>query len=178
MKQLIITLLCFFGLINAQQSHKLGSFASVEANAGIDAGYLLAQIIGNEENTLSHFSYSISAQAGYQPFNRWAFATGPRYTYLSPNYHALYWASQCYFFLQQPEDGEFPFISVYYGKQINRSVVSNGTLVGISAGKKEIVHRNLGHKFQGFLDFHFVGDRTVPVFGISYGITLFSNRRL
>jgi len=170
-------------LFSQQKPEKLRFFTILEANIGFD----VAAIIREKQVTSEYerqnldpgkFNYGFAAQAGFQPINWFALGTGLRYSFVDPNFHVMYWNVQPYFFINNPKDEDFVFLSANYGTQINRTASKNAKFVGISAGFFEPISKHFGNKFQLNLEVqNFDGNGTFFI-GFSYGITFFSNKNL
>lgn len=177
-KFFLLLALGIMAFANGQETpdYRLRAFAFLDLNLGTDV-----RSISKNENYSgdNHFTYGLSSQVGYQPLTWFGFATGPRYDYIMPNHHALYWSGKGYFFFTPPEDEAFGFISLSYGKQINRNVNGTGGVVaGVSLGKISIIDNQLAHKFELKFDYHFTNHNKFPMIGLSYGLVLFSNKAL
>lgn len=156
-------------LVNAQQNPKR-TFADVSAHFG----YNLSNLI-NENNIYyedSNIHYGLSAQMGFQPWKRFALAGGMRYNFVQPNFHLLQVFAQPYWFFNkiEREADDLPYITLKYGKQLNKSAVQKSDFVGIAIGRYDYIKKNWGHKYELGLDWYdFNGDGFVFV-GVSYGI--------
>ncbi|KQT16820.1 hypothetical protein ASG31_10600 [Chryseobacterium sp. Leaf404] len=166
-----------------ENSNKLGLFGVMEANVGFDVAAMIKDSQVSDEYERQNldpgkFNYGFAAQAGYQPLDWFALATGFRYSYVDPNFHVLYWTFQPFFIVSNPKDEEFTYISANFGKQINNTASKNAVLAGFSVGFFEPITQNVGNKFQINLEVqNFDGNSTLFV-GFSYGIAFFSNRKL
>lgn len=170
----LIMMVCVKG--QNKPDYRLRAFASLDLTLGTDTRMMKKNV---EYTWDSSFTYGVSGQVGYQPLTWFGFSTGPRYDYIVPNHHILYWGGKGYFFLTPPEDEDFGFISLNYGKQINRNVNgTDGFLLGASVGKIMIADYHLAHKFELKFEYHFTSPKNFPTFGISYGLVLFSNKAL
>lgn len=166
-----------------EKSNKLGLFGVVEANVGFDVAAMIKENKATNEYDRQRldpgkFNYGFAAQLGYQPLNWFALGTGVRYSYVDPNFHVVYWTLQPFFIVSNPRDEEFTYVSANFGTQINQTASKNAKLAGISVGFFEPITKNLGNKFQINLEVqNFDGNSTFFV-GFSYGITIFSNKKL
>ncbi|SUX45450.1 Uncharacterised protein [Chryseobacterium indoltheticum] len=120
------------------------------------------------------FTYGISAVGGYNFLPNFAIGTGLKYSYIDPNFHLMYWLIQPKFIFN-PGDEAF-FIDVTYGKQINSSVISNSEFWGVKLGLQVAYSKRLSQ--EGGLVFETLqASRSNTLFiGLSYGITIFSNK--
>jgi hypothetical protein len=120
------------------------------------------------------FTYGISAVGGYNFLPNFAIGTGLKYSYIDPNFHMMYWLIQPKFVFN-PGDEAF-FIDVTYGKQINKSVISNSEFWGLKLGLQVAYSKRLSQ--EGGLVFETLqASRSNTLFiGLSYGITIFSNK--
>ena len=120
------------------------------------------------------FTYGISAVGGYNFLPNFAIGTGLKYSYIDPNFHLMYWLIQPKFIFN-PGDEAF-FIDVTYGKQINSSVISNSEFWGLKLGLQVAYSKRLSQ--EGGLVFETLqASRSNTLFiGLSYGITIFSNK--
>lgn len=179
-----LTFLIFSILVFSQEkANKLGLFGTLEANIGLDVAAMIKESQATNEYERQKldpgkFNYGFATQLGYQPLNWFAFATGVRYSYVDPNFHVVYWTVQPFFIVSNPKDEEFTYISANFGTQINRTASENAKLFGLSVGFFEPITKNLGNKFQVNLEVQdFDGNSTLFV-GFSYGIAIFSNKKL
>lgn len=181
---LIFLLTNIFTFSQTKENLKLGVFGSVHADIGLDLGSIIRKpqdpndYYSTKDQYPTYFTYGFTGQIGYQPLNWFALATGLRYSYISPKFHNIYWMVQPYFFVSNPVDKEFRFITLNFGKQINTTQgLSNNAFLGIGAGFYDVVGERLAQKIQLNLDVQNADD-AVWFLGISYGITIFSNRNL
>lgn len=184
MKKLYFLFLLIPTIIFSQEkSNKLGFFGTAEANVGFDVGAMIKenQVTSEYERQKldpGKFNYGFTTQVGFQPLQWFAMGTGLRYSYVNPNFHVIYWTLQPYFIISSPKDDEFTFISINYGSQINNTASKNAKLIGLSVGFFEPITKNLGNKFQLSLEAqNFDGNGTLFL-GFTYGILLFSNKKL
>ncbi|MDO4224853.1 MAG: hypothetical protein Q4C75_03055 [Bergeyella zoohelcum] len=181
---LVISLLSTGLFAQKKDNLKLGTFAGLEANVGLD---FISMIRKDDDNKAYYddkplqgdFTYGLQAQLGYHFTNRLAFSTGLRYSYINPNFHLIYWNFHPYVFLGDPKDENFTYISANYSTQINRSVINNGRVLGLSIGKFDVIDDRISQKYWVGLDLHNVNLKDKGVFfNIGYGITFFSNKSL
>lgn len=184
MNKIYFLLLLIPALAFAQEKpEKLNFFGTVEANIGFDVAAMIKEKQVTSEYERQNldpgkFNYGFSAQACFQPLNWFALGTGLRYSFVDPNFHVIYWNVQPYFFINDPKDEDFIFLSANYGTQINRTVSKNAKFVGISAGFFEPISNHLGNKFQVNLEVQDFDRNGTLFIGFSYGITFFSNKNL
>ena len=156
-------------------------------NPNLNAGYNLVNRIKKNQNKDSFdyqqnvapylpndFTYGISAIGGYQFLPNFAIGTGVKYSYIDPNYHLMYWLVQPKFVFN-PGDEAF-FIDVTYGKQFNRSAVSDSEFWGLKLGLQVAYSKRLSQ--EGGLVFEAIKmqNSSTLFIGLSYGITIFSNK--
>ena len=186
MKRILIVmcLLAYALLFSQKENLKLGYFGSVQADAGLDLGSIIRKpadpndYYSAKDQFPTYFSYGFTGQLGYQPLNWFAIAGGLRYSYISPKFHNLYWMVQPYFFVSNPIDKEFQYITLNFGRQINTThgLRDNG-FIGLGVGGFGLINERVAQKIQLNLDMQ-VADDAVWFLGFSYGITVFSNKNL
>ncbi|WP_162086634.1 hypothetical protein [Chryseobacterium aquaeductus] len=156
-------------------------------NPTLNAGYNLGNSIKKNQNKDSYdyqqniapylpndFTYGISAVGGYQFLPNFAIGTGLKYSYIDPNFHMIYWLVQPKFIFN-PGDEAF-FIDLTYGAQINRSVVSSSIFWGVKAGLQVAYSKRLSQEGGLVLEGFRLGNSSTLFIGLSYGITVFSNK--
>lgn len=167
-------------------SNKLNFFGTAQADIGLDLGSILRPNKNPDgtpkyyyEEQPTYFTYGASVQGGYQPLNWLALSTGLRYSYITPKFHNVYWIVQPYFFISPPENKEFGYLTLNFGKQINitQGRSANG-FIGIGVGKFDLAGQNLAQKFQLNLDVQTTKNDAIWFLGFSYGIVLFNNKNL
>ncbi len=181
---LIFLLMSIVTFSQQKENLKLAVFGSVQADVGLDLGSIIRKPQNPEEyysTTNQHptyFTYGFTGQVGYQPLNWLALSGGLRYSYISPKFHNVYWMVQPYFFISNPIDREFQYITFNFGRQMNTTQgLSNNGFVGIGAGFYDLVSNHFAQKIQLNLDVQ-TADDAVWFLGLSYGITIFSNKNL
>ncbi|WP_435525216.1 hypothetical protein [Chryseobacterium indoltheticum] len=97
-----------------------------------------------------------------------------KYSYIDPNFHMMYWLIQPKFIFN-PGDEAF-FIDVTYGKQFNKSAVSNSDFWSLKAGLQVAYSKRLSQEGGLVLEGFQLGNSNATFIGISYGITIFSNK--
>ncbi len=156
-------------------------------NPGINIGYNLGNSIKNNQNKDSFdyqhnvapflpndFTFGISAVGGYHFLPNFAIGTGLKYSYIDPNFHIMYWMIQPKIIFN-PGDEAF-FIDLTYGKQMNKSVISNADFWSLKAGLQVSYSKKLSQEGGLFLEGAQLGNTGAVFIGISYGITIFSNK--
>jgi hypothetical protein len=156
-------------------------------NSNLNVGYNLGNRIKENQNKDSYdyqqnvapflpndFTYGISAIGGYNFLPNFAIGTGLKYSYIDPNFHIMYWMIQPKVIFN-PGDEAF-FIDLTYGKQFNQSVVSNADFWSLKAGIQVSYSKRLSQEGGVFLEGSQLGNTGAVFIGISYGITIFSNK--
>jgi len=156
-------------------------------NPNINVGYNLGNKIQNDQNKDSQyyqyniapylpndFMYGISVVGGYNFIPNFATGGGLKYSYVDPNFHILYWMIQPKVIIN-PGDEAF-FIDLTYGKQMNKSVVSNAYFWSLKAGLQVSYSKRLSQEGGLFLEGAQLGNTGAVFIGVSYGITIFSNK--
>lgn len=156
-------------------------------NSNLNVGYNLGNRIKENQNKDSYdyqqnvapflpndFTYGISAIGGYNFLPNFAIGTGVKYSYIDPNFHIMYWMIQPKVIFN-PGDEAF-FIDFTYGKQFNKSVVSNADFWSLKAGIQVSYSKRLSQEGGLFLEGAQLGNTGAVFIGISYGITIFSNK--
>lgn len=156
-------------------------------NSNLNVGYNLGNRIKENQNKDSYdyqqniapflpndFTYGISAIGGYNFLPNFAIGTGLKYSYIDPNFHIMYWMIQPKVIFN-PGDEAF-VIDLTYGKQFNKSVVSNADFWSLKAGIQVSYSKKLSQEGGLFLEGSQLGNTGAVFIGISYGITIFSNK--
>jgi hypothetical protein len=156
-------------------------------NSNLNVGYNLGNRIKENQNKDSYdyqqnvapflpndFTYGISAIGGYNFLPNFAIGTGLKYSYIDPNFHIMYWMIQPKVIFN-PGDEAF-FIDLTYGKQFNQSAVSNADFWSLKAGIQVSYSKRLSQEGGLFLEGSQLGNTGAVFIGISYGITIFSNK--
>ena len=187
MKKRFLYILIFisgFAFSQQKENLKLGFFSSLQADVGLDLAGIIREkkdpsIYYFEQNKYpTYFTYGFTGQVGYQPLNWFAMAAGLRYSYITPKFHNVYWMVQPYFFVSNPQDREFRYITASFGRQLNTTHgLSDGGFMGLGVGGFGLISERVAQKVQFNLDVH-SADYAVWFLGVSYGITIFSNKNL
>lgn len=119
-------------------------------------------------------SYGINAIAGYNFIPNFALGTGLKYSFIEDNYHLVYWMIQPKIIFN-PGDQPF-YIDLNYGKQINNSVVSDSEFWGVRLGIQVSYSKRLSQEGGLVFEGHKLGNNNPFFIGLSYGITIFSNK--
>lgn len=177
---LLVFSACAFGQEKAQ---KLGFHASLDANIGLDLADIIRTRQAKSDYEISQlppgkFNYGFSAMAGYQPLSWLSLNGGLRYSYIDPNFHLIYYKIQPNFYLGDPNDEDFLYLFTNFGMKINETAAQKAGFFGIGVGKIEPLSTRFGHQFQAHLDIQGIDDEALVFVGLSYGITLFSNKNL
>lgn len=156
-------------------------------NPSLNVGYNLGNSIKDNQNKDSYdyqqniapylpnkYTYGISAVGGYQFLPNFAIGTGIKYSYIDPNFHLMYWMIQPKIIFN-PGDEAF-FIDLTYGKQLNKSVVSDAYFWSLKAGLQVSYSKRLSQEGGLFLEGAQLGNTGAVFIGLSYGITIFSNK--
>lgn len=172
-----------FSQVESSQKPKMDFYF----NPALNVGYNLGNRIKRNQNKDSFdyqqnvapflpndFTYGISAVGGYHFLPNFAIGTGLKYSYIDPNFHIIYWMIQPKIIFN-PGDEAF-FIDLTYGKQLNTSVVSNADFWNIKAGLQISYSKRLSQEGGLFLEGSQLGNAGAVFIGISYGITIFSNK--
>lgn len=133
-----------------------------------------SQYIENR-SSLGNLTYGITAVGGYNFLPNFALGTGFKYSFIQDNYHLIYWVIQPKIIFSP---GERPFyIDINYGKQLNHSTVSDTEFWGGRLGMQVSYSKRLSQEGGIVFESHRLKDGADGFFiGLSYGITLFSNK--
>jgi hypothetical protein len=128
-----------------------------------------------EPKRIGKITYGISAIGGYNFLPNFALGTGFKYSFIEDNYHLVYWMIQPKIIFS-PGDRPF-YIDLNYGKQLNHSAISDsefwGARLGIMVSYSKRLSQEGGITFEG----HQLNGKSNGFFiGLSYGITIFSNK--
>ncbi|WP_312398210.1 hypothetical protein [Chryseobacterium sp.] len=119
-------------------------------------------------------TYGITAIGGYNFLPNFAIGTGFRYSFMQDNFHLIYWIIQPKIIF---EPGDRPFyIDLNYGKQLNNAVVNNSEFWGGRLGMQVSYSKRLSQEGGIFFEGHKLGSSNATYVGLSYGITIFSNK--
>ncbi|MFL9833264.1 hypothetical protein [Chryseobacterium terrae] len=156
-------------------------------NPTLNVGYNLGNQIKDNQNKDSQYyqqyvapylpnkiTFGMSVVGGYNFLPNFAIGTGLKYSYIDPNFHLMYWLIQPKFIFN-PGDEAF-FIDVTYGKQFNKSAVSNSDFWSLKAGLQVAYSKRLSQEGGLVLEGFQLGNSNATFIGISYGITIFSNK--
>ncbi|MCX8531340.1 hypothetical protein [Chryseobacterium luquanense] len=156
-------------------------------NPTLNVGYNLGNQIKDNQNKDSQYyqqyispylpnklTYGMSVVGGYNFLSNFAIGTGLKYSYIDPNFHMLYWLIQPKFIFN-PGDEAF-FIDVTYGKQFNKSAVSNSDFWSLKAGLQVSYSKRLSQEGGLVLEGFQLGNSSAVFIGLSYGIIVFSNK--
>ncbi|NML56417.1 hypothetical protein [Chryseobacterium cheonjiense] len=120
------------------------------------------------------FTYGITAIGGYNFLPNFALGTGFRYSFIEDNYHLIYLMVQPKFIF---DPGDRPFyVELNYGKQLNHAVVSDAEFWGARLGIQVSYSKRISQEGGIFLESHKLGNSNPFFVGISYGVTIFSNK--
>ncbi|WP_018676175.1 hypothetical protein [Riemerella columbina] len=183
-KATLSTVLLFvFALVFSQDTklEKLNFFTSFNVQTGVSANIFLSKNDMNDpyqKPIESTFTYGFDAEAGYQPLSWLGLSGGVRYSYAEPNYHLMYYTLNSYFFVTNPSDLEFGYITLKYGKQFNHSLIDDASFLRLGIGKFDnSIYKKLGQKFEIYIEDQMLMEHTW-ILSISYGITINSNKKL
>lgn len=156
-------------------------------NPTLNVGYNLGNQIKDNQNKDSQYyqqyvapylpnkiTFGMSVIGGYNFLPNFAIGTGLKYSYIDPNFHMMYWLIQPKFIFN-PGDEAF-FIDVTYGKQFNKSAASNSDFWSLKAGLQVAYSKRLSQEGGLVLEGFQLGNSNATFIGISYGITVFSNK--
>ncbi|MCW1962911.1 hypothetical protein [Chryseobacterium viscerum] len=126
-------------------------------------------------SSLGNLTYSITAIGGYNFLPNFAIGTGFKYSFIQDNYHLIYWIIQPKIIFSP---GERPFyIDINYGKQLNHSAISETEFWGGRLGMQVSYSKRLSQEGGIVFESHKLKDDADGFFiGLSYGITIFSNK--
>lgn len=185
----LLLLLVISNLFLAQKitggEEKINWFSVLNVQSSLDIASIVNSIRDDYDSPTSHyqdpiFSYGFDVEAGHQPLSWLALSGGIRYHYSIPNHHLLYYTANSYFFINNPRDLDFTFISFKYGKQFNHSQTNHSDFFRLGIGKIEsFIYKRLGQKVELFIEHHSLRDKNNSLFiGLSYGITLIGNKKI
>lgn len=179
---LFILILFSFSMLLAQETETKKTTMDFYFNPSVNVGYNLH----NNKNTpvpnsqyieakpLSKLTYGITAIGGYNFLPNFAIGAGFKYSFIEDNYHLVYWVIQPRIIFA-PGDQPF-YIDLNYGKQLNHSVVSDSDFWGARLGLQVSYSKRLSQEGGIVLERHKVGDTNGFFIGLSYGVTIFSNK--
>lgn len=127
------------------------------------------------KSVLGNFTYGVTAIGGYNFLPNFALGTGFKYSFIQDNYHLIYWVIQPKIIFS-PGDRPF-YIDLNYGKQLNRSVISDTEFWGGRIGMQVSYSKRLSQEGGIVFESHQLKNGADGFFiGLSYGITMFSNK--
>ena len=189
MKKALFLFLIFFStsLIYSQNTDGKKPKMDFYINPSLNFGYNLKNSSKDDQNKDSPYyqhyvapylpnkiTYGMTVVGGYNFLPNFAIGTGLKYSFIDRNFHLLYWVIQPKFIFG-PGDEPF-FIDVNYAKQINHSVVSNAEMWGVKLGKQISYSKRLSQEGGIVLENHKFDKSSALFIGLSYGITIFSNK--
>ena len=179
---LLLSLMVFSQAVDSKKEKM-----SFYINPSLNIGYNLGNKIKDNQNKDSQyyqqnigpylpndFTYGISAVGGYHFLPNFAIGTGLKYSYIDPNFHMVYWLIQPKFIFN-PGDEAF-FVDLTYGARINNSVISNSIFWSLKSGVQVSYSKRLSQEGGLVLEGFRLGNSSTIFVGISYGITIFSNK--
>jgi hypothetical protein len=185
-KIFLLTCLYCSGFALSQQQNKKQSMGFY-INPTLNLGYNLSNRIRDNQNKDSQYyqqyvspylpnkiTYGITAVAGYNFIPNLALGSGLKYSFIDDNFHLLYWVIQPKIIFR-PGDNPF-FVEVNYGKQINNAVVSDAEFWGARLGIQVSYSKRLSQEGGIVLESHKFDNSSAVFVGLSYGITIFSNK--
>lgn len=187
-KRIFLTLASVsFSLVFSQEIKSSKPVMGFYINPTVNLGYNLANRIKDSQNKDSQdyqqnvspylpndFTYGITAVAGYNFIPSLALGSGLKYSFIADNFHLLYWVFQPKIMFNA---GDEPiFIDLNYGKQINRSAVSDSQFYGLKLGIQISYSKRLSQEGGIILESHKFVTSSAVFIGLSYGITVFSNK--
>lgn len=168
----------FFSQETGTKKEKMGFYVNPSLNIGLnlqtkDNQFSNSQYI--EPKRVGKITYGVTAIGGYNFLPNFALGTGFKYSFIEDNYHLVYWMIQPKIIFS-PGDRPF-YIDLNYGKQLNHSAISDsefwGARLGIMVSYSKRLSQEGGITFEG----HQLNGKSNGFFiGLSYGITIFSNK--
>ncbi|SHF50231.1 hypothetical protein [Chryseobacterium sp. OV279] len=168
----------FFSQETETKKEKMGFYVNPSLNVGLnlqtkDNQFSNSQYI--EPKRVGKITYGVTAIGGYNFLPNFALGTGFKYSFIEDNYHLVYWMIQPKIIFS-PGDRPF-YIDLNYGKQLNHSAISDsefwGARLGIMVSYSKRLSQEGGITFEG----HQLNGKSNGFFiGLSYGITIFSNK--
>lgn len=179
-KLLLLLALISFSVIFAQET-KVSKTMGFYFNPSLNLGFKLnkeKEVPNNTQYINSEpprkFTYGITAIGGYNFLPNFALGAGFRYSFIQDNYHLIYLMVQPKFIF---DPGDRPFyIELNYGKQLNNAVVSDAEFWGGRLGMQVSYSKRLSQEGGIFLESHKLGNSSPFFVGLSYGVTIFSNK--
>ncbi len=167
----------------ANRKQKMGFYI----NPALNLGYNLGNSIKDNQNKDSQYyqqyvspylpnkiTYGITAVAGYNFIPNLALGSGLKYSFIDDNFHLIYWVIQPKVLFNVGD--EALFIDLNYGKQINHSAVSDAKFYGLKLGLQVSYSKRLSQEGGIILESHKFANSSAVFVGLSYGITVFSNK--
>jgi hypothetical protein len=186
-KIFLLTCLYCSGFALSQQQQNKKQSMGFYINPTLNLGYNLGNRIRDNQNKDSQYyqqyvspylpnkiTYGITAVAGYNFLPNLALGSGLKYSFIDDNFHLLYWVIQPKIIFS-PGDNPF-FVEVNYGKQINNAVVSDAEFWGARLGIQVSYSKRLSQEGGIILESHKFDNSSAVFVGLSYGITIFSNK--
>jgi hypothetical protein len=186
-KIFLLTCLYCSGFALSQQQQNKKQSMGFYINPTLNLGYNLGNRIRDNQNKDSQYyqqyispylpnkiTYGITAVAGYNFIPNLALGSGLKYSFIDDNFHLLYWVIQPKIIFS-PGDNPF-FVEVNYGKQINNAVVSDAEFWGVRLGIQVSYSKRLSQEGGIILESHKFDNSSAVFVGLSYGITIFSNK--
>lgn len=183
MKNLFLLGLLFTSaLFSAQETEtrkpKMDFYFNPALNLGYNGNYKKPEAVNSQyiqPGHLGKITYGITAIGGYNFLPNFAVGTGLRYSFAENNNHMVFWMIQPKIIFS-PGDRPF-YIDLNYGKQINHSAVSDSELWGARLGMMVSYSKRLSQEGGIVLEAQKIqGDSNALFIGLSYGITIFSNK--
>lgn len=183
---LVLTLFSFYKAFS-QEAKPMKSTMGFYVNPALNLGYNLGNSIKDSQNKDSQYyqqnispylpnkiTYGITAVAGYHFIPNLALGSGLKYSFIDDNFHLIYWVIQPKVIFNV--DDESVFIDLNYGKQINHSAVSDSKFYGLKIGLQVSYSKRLSQEGGIILESHKFANSSAVFVGLSYGITIFSNK--
>ncbi|WP_223607378.1 hypothetical protein [Chryseobacterium sp. OSA05B] len=168
----------FFSQETGTKREKMGFYVNPSLNIGLnlqtkDNQFSNSQYI--EPKRVGKITYGITAIGGYNFLSNFAIGTGLKYSFIEDNYHLVYWMIQPKIIFN-PGDRPF-YIDLNYGKQINHSAISDSEFWGARLGMMVSYSKRLSQEGGITFEGHQLNGKSNGFFiGLSYGITIFSNK--
>ncbi|WP_415326457.1 hypothetical protein [Chryseobacterium sp. MMS23-Vi53] len=188
MKNLLLILSLFIGCrFFSQEAETKKQKMGFYINPTLNLGYNLGNSIKDNQNKDSPYyqqyvspylpnkiTYGITAVAGYNFIPNLALGSGLKYSFIDDNFHLIYWVIQPKVMFNVGD--ESIFIDLNYGKQINHSAVSDAKFYGLKLGLQVSYSKRLSQEGGIILESHKFANSSAVFVGLSYGITVFSNK--
>lgn len=174
----ILSSAIFFSQEKNAKKEKMDFYFNPSLNVGLnlqtkDNQFTNSQYI--EPKRIGKISYGVTAIGGYNFLPNFALGTGFKYSFIEDNYHLVYWMIQPKIIFS-PGDRPF-YIDLNYGKQLNNSAISDsefwGARLGMMVSYSKRLSQEGGITFEGY---QLNGKSNGFFIGLSYGITIFSNK--